>query len=153
LNDVTYDAFLANDRTLEDPQVVAVEKGGRVRLRIINAGATTNYTIDLGQLNASLIAVDGHGVTPLAGRRFPIAVAQRLDILVELPDTGGSFPVLALQEGTTARSGVILASAGAQVAKLASKGTASGPVVGLELERKLRPLAPLAPRKVDRRII
>src|SRR5258708_10015505 len=37
LNDVTYDAFLANDRTLADPQVFDVEKGAEVRLRIINA--------------------------------------------------------------------------------------------------------------------
>jgi len=41
LNDVTYDAFLANDRTLADPQVFDVEKGAEVRLRIINAGAST----------------------------------------------------------------------------------------------------------------
>src|SRR5205814_1942378 len=30
LNDVKYDAFLANDRTLADPQVIKVEPGGRV---------------------------------------------------------------------------------------------------------------------------
>jgi hypothetical protein len=34
LNDVTYDAFLAND-TLGDPEVIGVEPGGRVLLRII----------------------------------------------------------------------------------------------------------------------
>jgi hypothetical protein len=28
LNDVTYDAFLANDRTLADPEVIKVEPGG-----------------------------------------------------------------------------------------------------------------------------
>src|SRR5262249_17803699 len=50
-------------------------------------------------------------------------------------------------------SGVILASAGAPVAKLASAGATSGPVVGLELERKLRPVEALPQRKVDRRII
>ena len=32
LNDVDYDAYLANERTLDDPQVIPVEKGGRVRL-------------------------------------------------------------------------------------------------------------------------
>src|SRR5262245_20749793 len=32
LNDVKYDAFLANDRTLGDPEVVKVEPGGRVLL-------------------------------------------------------------------------------------------------------------------------
>src|SRR5262249_3211950 len=39
LNDVKYDAFLANDRTLDDPEVVQVEPGGRVLLRIINGSS------------------------------------------------------------------------------------------------------------------
>ena len=58
-NDVNYDAYLANDRTLRDPEVVKVEKGGRVRLRIINGGSGTNYFIDLGSLTGELIATDG----------------------------------------------------------------------------------------------
>ena len=33
LNDVTYDAYLANDRTFADPQIFDVEKGADVRLR------------------------------------------------------------------------------------------------------------------------
>jgi hypothetical protein len=37
LNDIDYDAFLANDRTLADPEVIRTEPGGRVRLRLINA--------------------------------------------------------------------------------------------------------------------
>ena len=53
LNDITYDAYLANDRTLADPQIVPVEKGGRVRLRIINGAAATAFTIDTGRLAAS----------------------------------------------------------------------------------------------------
>jgi hypothetical protein len=35
LNDVSYDAFLANDRTLADPEIVHVERDGRIRLRVI----------------------------------------------------------------------------------------------------------------------
>jgi FtsP/CotA-like multicopper oxidase with cupredoxin domain len=37
LNDVKYDAFLANFRTLADPEIVKVEPGARLLLRIINA--------------------------------------------------------------------------------------------------------------------
>jgi hypothetical protein len=29
LNDYNFDAYLANDRTLDDPEVVQVDKGGR----------------------------------------------------------------------------------------------------------------------------
>src|SRR5215475_9209412 len=39
LNDIKYDAFLANDRTLADPEVVTIEPGGRVLLRVINASS------------------------------------------------------------------------------------------------------------------
>jgi hypothetical protein len=40
LNDVEYDAFLTNDRTLDDPEIFDVEHGSEVRLRIINAAAS-----------------------------------------------------------------------------------------------------------------
>jgi FtsP/CotA-like multicopper oxidase with cupredoxin domain len=56
LNDVRYDAFLANSRTLADPEVVRVEPGGHVRLRIINASSMSAYHIDLGRLKGNLIA-------------------------------------------------------------------------------------------------
>jgi FtsP/CotA-like multicopper oxidase with cupredoxin domain len=48
LNDVDFDAFLANDRTLTDPEVVRVGRGGRVHLRIINAASSSQFWIDLG---------------------------------------------------------------------------------------------------------
>ncbi|MGB8900317.1 MAG: multicopper oxidase domain-containing protein [Methylocella sp.] len=68
LNDVPYDAFLANSRTLADPEVVKVEPGGRVRLRIINGSSMSNFHIDLGRLKGDLVAVDGHPIQPVQGR-------------------------------------------------------------------------------------
>src|ERR671934_209711 len=58
LNDVKYDAFLANDRTLADPEVVKVEPGARVLLRIINSSSMSAFHVDLGALNGELIAGD-----------------------------------------------------------------------------------------------
>src|SRR5689334_8031491 len=105
LNDVKYDAFLANDRTLGDPEVVKVEPGGRVLLRIINSSAMSAYHIDLGLLNGELIAVDGFAVAPVTGRNFPIAVAQRLDIRLAIPRGSGAYPVLAVLEGESKQTG------------------------------------------------
>ncbi|MFH1557291.1 MAG: multicopper oxidase domain-containing protein [Pseudomonadota bacterium] len=150
LNDIDYDAYLANDRTLGDPQVVAVDKGGRVRLRIINGATATAFTIDTGSLDGQLIAVDGHAVQPVAGRSFPISMGQRLDIRLALPKAGGSYPILALREGSTERAGIILAPAGATIAKIPVLGQAKGPVLGLDLEQRLRAVEPLAQRAADR---
>src|SRR5882757_774554 len=60
LNDIDYDAFLANDRTFSDPEVIRTEPGGRVRLRLINGASATQFWIDLGALSGTIVAVDGH---------------------------------------------------------------------------------------------
>lgn len=150
LNDIAFDAYLANDRTLDDPEVIRVETGGRVRLRIINGAAATGFIVSTGALEGAVIAVDGQDVTPVPGHSFPISMGQRLDIRLTLPAVGGAFPILALREGERERTGVILASPGAAVAKLDPLGQAKAGVVGLGLEQALRPLSPLPARAADR---
>jgi FtsP/CotA-like multicopper oxidase with cupredoxin domain len=150
LNDVEYDAYLANDRTLEDPQVVRVERGGRVRLRLINGATSTAFHIDLGRLDGTVVAADGNPVKPVTGHRFGMAMGQRLDILVQLPAEGGAFPVLAQREGDRQRTGIILATPAAAVPKVGSlaDAAAAGPV-DLSLEERLAALEPLAARPAD----
>jgi FtsP/CotA-like multicopper oxidase with cupredoxin domain len=58
LNDIDYDAFLANDRTFADPEVIRTEPGGRVRLRLINGASATQFWVDLGALGGTVVAVD-----------------------------------------------------------------------------------------------
>jgi len=151
LNDIEYDAYLANDRTLDDPDVVAVENGGRVRLRIINGATATAFTVDTGTLTGQLIAVDGQSVQPVSGNRFPISMGQRLDIRLGLPKSAEAQPILALREGTNDRTGIILAPSGAKIAKIASRGKEPGPAVGLDLEERLVAVTPLSARPSDRR--
>jgi FtsP/CotA-like multicopper oxidase with cupredoxin domain len=150
LNDVKYDAFLANLRTLADPEIVKVEPGGRVLLRIINSASMSNFHIDLGQLDGDLIAVDGFEVAPIRDHRFPVAVAQRLDISVTLPPGPGAYPVLALLEGERDQTGIVLVAAKAKVARLSVKAEAASPPLTLDLESRLRALRPLSLRKADR---
>ena len=150
LNDVKYDAFLANDRTLADPEVIRVETGGTVLLRIINSSSMSAYHVDLGTLTGELIAVDGSRVAPITGRRFPIAVAQRLDIRVRIPKTRAAHPVLAILEGERNQSGVILQGGNATVRRLPELATTPTSALTLELEQSLRAIEPLTPRKADR---
>ncbi len=148
LNDVEYDAYLANDRTLADPQVVRTERNGKVLLRIINASSSTNFWIDLGAARADAVAVDGNGVAPLSLSRFPLAVAQRLDLLVTVP-AGAAVPVVALREGDRQQTGIILAAPAAAVAKVPELAARAAAALDLNFEGRLAAQTPLAARKVD----
>jgi FtsP/CotA-like multicopper oxidase with cupredoxin domain len=148
LNDIDYDAFLANDRTFADPEVIRTEQGGRVRLRLINAASATQFWVDLGALSGTVIAADGHAVRPVRVTRVPLAMAQRLDVLIDLPGNG-SYPIFALVEGKRARTGIILAASGATVSRLAAEAGENAPPVDLSLERRLEAVTPLAPRAPD----
>lgn len=136
-NDIAFDAFLANDRTLDDPEIVRAEKGGRLRLRIINASAASNMWIDLGQLTGDLIAVDGQAVLPHKGNRFPLAIAQRADIRLQLPPGNGAWPVLFKVEGGTGQSGIMLVSGEGSVQKLGDQGEMQ-PALDLKTELLLK---------------
>ncbi len=148
LNDVDYEAFLANDRTLADPEVIRVEAPGRVRLRIINGASASQFWIDLGALRGTVVAVDGHDVQPVSVRRLPMSMAHRVDILLDLTKPG-AFPILAQVEGKRDQTGMIMASPGAVVPRLATMADHEAPPVDLSLEKVLRAATPLAPRPVD----
>jgi FtsP/CotA-like multicopper oxidase with cupredoxin domain len=147
LNDVNYDAFLANDRTLGDPEVVKIEPGGRVLLRIINSSSMSAFHIDLGELEGELIAVDGFEVVPVIGKRFPVAVAQRLDIRLAIPSAAASYPVLAVLEGENKQTGIVLRAGNAPIARIPDTAAMASSAVTLDLERRLRAVASLEPRK------
>jgi FtsP/CotA-like multicopper oxidase with cupredoxin domain len=151
VNDVAYDAFLINRQPIANPPVFRIERRARVRLRIINSGASTNFTIDLGALRGTMFAVDGRPIAPVRGSRFPIAVAQRCDIRVETPGTG-AFPVFAVREADRARAAFVLASRGAAVPAYSATGAYTAPRNTLALETQLRATSPLPPRNADRRL-
>ncbi|MCF3945685.1 multicopper oxidase family protein [Acidiphilium iwatense] len=149
LNDIAYDAYLANDRTLSDPEIVRVGKGGRLRLRIINGASASQFWIDLGSLAGRVVAADGHPVHPVPGSRFPIAIAQRLDILIDLP-RHGAFPVLAQVEGRRDRAGIVLATQGARIGRIAALAPHPAKPVDNTLEARLSAMRPIRPRRPDR---
>ncbi|AUH65995.1 multicopper oxidase family protein [Paracoccus zhejiangensis] len=151
LNDFDFDAYLANDRTLADPEVVQVEKGGRVLLRVINAAAATVFWVDCGALPGRLVAVDGQPVQPLSGARFGVAMGQRLDLELDLPAGQGAWPILARREGAHERTGLILATVGAEVPIILGLADEAAPAFDVDLaqEARLRALSPLDERVAD----
>ena len=148
-NDIRFDAYLANDRTLIDPEVVHVGQGTQIRLRVINGAAATNMWIDLGSLAGELIAVDGNAIYPVKGSLFPLSIAQRADVRLKLPEGNGAWPILFRAEGLAARTGIYLATQGAEIGKLSGEGDVA-PEVDLVQEMKLRSVAVLPHEPVTR---
>ncbi len=133
---IAYDAFLANDRSLDDPEIVLAAPGETLRLRIVNAASATGFTIDTGALQARLVAVDGNAVVPLEATRFPLALGQRLDLLLRVA-APGAYPIVAAAEGRMDRAGIVLATRGAPVARLARQADRPGGFLDAGFEKRL----------------
>lgn len=151
INDLSYDAYLANDRTLNDPEVFRVEPGGTVRLRLINGATATAFWIQLGELAGEAIAVDGIPVLPVAARQFPIGMGQRIDIRLRLPKSEGAWPILAQREGAVERTGFVLATKSGSVTRVTEASEQASPVLDLALESRLSAVRPLQQKTPDRR--
>jgi FtsP/CotA-like multicopper oxidase with cupredoxin domain len=146
-SDVAFDAMLANDRTLADPEIVKAEKSGRFRLRIINGAAASNMWIE--SLQGELIAVDGNSIRPVRGNRFPLAIAQRADVRLALPQGSGAYPVYFTVEGSDMRSGIILQAGDATVSKSPERGDVAT-TLDISMEPYLRSIAELPDNPVSR---
>jgi CopA family copper-resistance protein len=59
------------------------EPGERVRLRIINAAAMSNFNIRVPGLPMTIVAADGLPLTPVETDEFQIAVAETWDVIIE----------------------------------------------------------------------
>ncbi|MDP3208181.1 MAG: multicopper oxidase domain-containing protein, partial [Rhodoglobus sp.] len=62
--DVYYPTFLVNGRPPEDPEVFESRPGNRVRIRLINAGGDTAFTVALGGHEMTITHTDGFPVVP-----------------------------------------------------------------------------------------
>jgi len=95
--DIYYPAFLTNGKTLaEYPEF---KPGEKVRLRFINASASTYYWMDFGGGNPMVVSGDGIDVQPISKSRFLFGVAETYDVIVTIPD--GTLEVTATaQDGS-----------------------------------------------------
>ncbi|MEC7782671.1 MAG: multicopper oxidase domain-containing protein [Bacteroidota bacterium] len=95
--DIYYPAFLSNGKSLaEYPEF---KPGEKVRLRFINASASTYYWVDFGGGNPLLVASDGVDVQPVSKSRFLFGIAETYDVIVTIPE--GTLEVTATaQDGS-----------------------------------------------------
>src|SRR5262249_53150105 len=109
----------------------------------------TNYFVDLGSLRGEVIATDGIPVKPLAGGIFPLAIAQRIDIKLQIPRDGGAFPILALREYATEQTGIVLATKEATIKRLPAKNVEAAGFLTLDMERRFVAAQPLSAKAPD----
>lgn len=153
VNDVKFDAYLTNHRTLQDPDIIKVEADKTLRLRIINASASSNYFIDLGKLTGVLIAIDGADIMPVQGSRFQIAIGDRLDISVKIPAGEGAYPILALPEGTKQQTGLILATAKSTIPKLSETTKTENDLLDYSQELQVHAAHPFSNHKIQQSLL
>jgi len=84
LSDVGYDAFLINGK--KDSQLLVAHPGERVRLRIINAAASTYFNVSLGQAPMQVISADGQDIDPVQAKEILIGMAETYDVLFTVPE-------------------------------------------------------------------
>jgi hypothetical protein len=96
--DIYYPAFLINgEERIEYPEF---NPGEKVRLRIIDAAASTSFWMTFGGDMPTLVSADGKNVVPVKKNKTFIAVAETYDFIVTIPDNGKmEFKIMA-QDGS-----------------------------------------------------
>lgn len=104
-SDVGYDAFLINGK--RDSQLISANPGEKVRLRIINAAASTYFYVAVGQSPMKVISADGQDIEPVMAKELFIALAETYDVLFEVPSQKNYELKITAQDGTGSASGWI----------------------------------------------
>jgi CopA family copper-resistance protein len=84
--DIYYPAFLNNGLQIQEyPQY---KPGEKVRLRIINGAASSQFWLTFGGESPLLVAADGLNVVPVKRNKTFIAIAETYDFIVTIPEKG-----------------------------------------------------------------
>lgn len=105
ISDVGYDAFLANGE--REHRIPDIEAGDKVRLRVINAAASSYFHFQYAGGEMMIVSADGVDVQPINVNRQRIAIAETFDVIVTVPD-GKAYEFRATAEDGTGYGSVIL---------------------------------------------
>lgn len=96
--DIYYPAFLVNgEQKQEYPDF---KPGEKVRLRIINGAASTQFWMTFGGGNPTIVSADGLNVEPVAHNKTFIAIAETYDFIVTIPEEGKMEFKITAQDGS-----------------------------------------------------
>ena len=97
ISDVYYDAFLINGKTTSS---LTGKPGEKVRLRFINAGASTYFYINTSAGPMTIVAADGPPVEPVKVENLLIGIAETYDIVITVPPSGSYEIRATAQDGS-----------------------------------------------------
>ena len=83
--------FTVNGHGPFDNWTALFRAGERVRLRIINAAAQTNFNVRIPDLPMTVVQADGQNVKPVTVDEFQIGVAETFDVIVTPQDRAYTF--------------------------------------------------------------
>jgi CopA family copper-resistance protein len=86
--------YLINGHNSRDNWTGLFAPGERVRLRIINASAMTNFNLRLPGVPMTVVQVDGQNVEPVETDEFQIAIAETYDVIIQ-PKKAGAIAIIA----------------------------------------------------------
>ena len=96
--DIYYPTFLINgEESIEYPEF---KSGEKVRLRIIDGGASTSFWMTFGGEDPLLVSADGLDVVPVKKNKTFIAIAEAYDFIVTIPKEGKIEFRITAQDGS-----------------------------------------------------
>ncbi len=84
--DIYYPAFLVNGK--QNPEYADFKPGEKVRLRIIDGSASSQFWMTFGGETPLLVSADGRNVVPILKNKTFIAVAETYDFILTIPQNG-----------------------------------------------------------------
>ncbi|OYD47730.1 copper oxidase [Sphingobacterium cellulitidis] len=108
VSDVYYDRFLLNGSSEETYS--QFKAGDKVRLRVINAGASSYFWLTYAGGKITVVANDGNDVEPVEVDRLIVGVSETYDVIVTIPEDGFSYEFMATPEDRTNQVSMYLGS-------------------------------------------
>ena len=88
VSDVYYDKFLMNGKEIN--YFKDAKPGEIIRLRVINGGSSTYFTLQYAGGDMRIVSSDGINVQPLNVNKLEVAIAESYDILITVPENGSA---------------------------------------------------------------
>ncbi|MCF6132769.1 multicopper oxidase domain-containing protein [Flavobacterium wongokense] len=108
VSDVYYEKFLINGKN--ESQLSQFKAGDKVRLRVSNGGASSNFWLTYAGGKITVVASDGNDVEPVEVDRLLIAVSETYDVILSIPAENTSYEFLATPEDRTKSTSLYIGS-------------------------------------------